>query len=109
MIVLEKLGTSLFFAFCVISIAPIFPVESMLDPESIGKCSLWLIIVYMIISTTCARFKYFHAWKLGETLTNACGFGFNGFDEQKNPKWDLISSVDIVSFEVRFVKHCLIV
>ena len=81
-------------------VAPLFPVESLLDEQFVGRCNLFTVIVYLTITTTCARFKYYHAWKLGETLTNASGFGFNGFDENNNPKWDLISSVDIVDFEV---------
>lgn len=56
----------------------------------------------MLISTACARFKYYHAWKLGESHLNCCGFGFNGFDEvTKKPKWDLLSCVDIIPFEVK--------
>lgn len=37
----------------------------------------------------------------GESHLNCCGFGFNGFDEKtKKPKWDLLSCVDIIPFEV---------
>jgi lysophospholipid acyltransferase 1/2 len=32
---------------------------------------------------------------------NASGFGFNGYDENDQPKWDLLNNVNIVALEVK--------
>ena len=44
--------------------------------------------------------KYYHAWLLADSICNASGLGFNGYDSQGEAKWDLISNVDVVKFEV---------
>lgn len=35
-----------------------------------------------------------------DAVANASGLGFNGYDELGKPKWDLVSNVDIIEFEV---------
>ena len=52
------------------------------------------------MATTIARMKYYHAWLLADAICNASGLGFNGFSERGDAKWDLISNVDILKFEV---------
>lgn len=51
-------------------------------------------------STTVTRFKYYHAWLLADAICNNSGLGFNGYDKDGNDKWDLISNINVVSFEV---------
>ncbi|CAG2183403.1 unnamed protein product [Oppiella nova] len=46
-----------------------------------------------------ARFKYYHAWILGEVICNASGLGFAGFDTNGRPDWELMSNIDIFGFE----------
>jgi hypothetical protein len=38
---------------------------------------------------------------IADAVANASGLGFNGYDELGKPKWDLVSNVDIIEFEVR--------
>jgi hypothetical protein len=52
-----------------------------------------------VLSTTCARFKYYHAWKFGEAIAISAGFGL--IKSENEQKWQYISSVDILGFEVR--------
>jgi lysophospholipid acyltransferase 1/2 len=40
-------------------------------------------------------------WLLAESVNNASGFGFNGFDRNGEPKWDLLTNVNIIELEVR--------
>lgn len=69
-------------------------------------------MVYVIMSTTLVRFKYYHAWILADAICNNSGLGFNGYDENNNPKWDGISNINILKFEVivlskePFSYHC---
>lgn len=51
-------------------------------------------------STTVTRFKYYHAWLMADAICNNSGLGFNGYDKDGNDKWDLISNINVVSFEV---------
>ncbi|XP_022255486.1 membrane-bound O-acyltransferase domain-containing protein 2-like isoform X2 [Limulus polyphemus] len=36
----------------------------------------------------------------GEAVANASGLGFNGFTTDGKPKWDLVSNIDILKFEL---------
>lgn len=63
------------------------------------------ILFYIFLSTTCARFKYYHAWKLGEAIAITTGFGLIK-DDLNELKY--ISSVDIIGFEVNFIRILII-
>lgn len=52
------------------------------------------------MSTTLVRFKYYHAWILADAICNNSGLGFNGYDANNNPRWDGISNINILKFEV---------
>lgn len=43
---------------------------------------------------------YYHAWILADAICNASGFGFNGFDDNGKPIWDLTTNIEIYGFEV---------
>lgn len=58
----------------------------------------WLLLMI----TNIIRFKYYHAWLLADAICNNSGLGFNGYDKDNNAKWDLISNINVVSFEVIF-------
>ena len=57
-------------------------------------------IWYLIIATMLVRFKYYHAWLFADAICNNSGLGFNGFDENNQARWDLVSNVNIFEFEV---------
>lgn len=59
-------------------------------------------LMYLIACTTLTRFMYYHAWILADAVCNASGLGFNGYDKNGNPKWDITQNVDIFGFEVCF-------
>lgn len=83
-VVIRKLSTSTFFAFMVLKFCPLVPVEKMADDDFISSSSYLNYALYMIICTTSARFKYFFAWILGETICNASGLGFAGYIQRNN-------------------------
>jgi lysophospholipid acyltransferase 1/2 len=39
-------------------------------------------------------------WTLADVVNNASGLGFNGYDENDNPKWDLVTNVNIIGCEL---------
>jgi lysophospholipid acyltransferase 1/2 len=46
-----------------------------------------------------SRLKYYVAWHLGEAISNASGLGFNGYESNGEPKWNLISNMNLWKFE----------
>jgi D-alanyl-lipoteichoic acid acyltransferase DltB (MBOAT superfamily) len=55
----------------------------------------------LFVALFLTRAKYYVAWKLAEGATVLSGTGFEGFDEQNNPKgWGGVSNVDILGFEL---------
>lgn len=56
-----------------------------------------------MISTTIVRFKYYHAWLLADAICNNSGLGFNGYESDGNAKWDMITNINVISFEVMHV------
>lgn len=98
---LEKLLTGAFFGLLVLVLTPLFPIFVLSNETYQQNASLVGFMGHMFVSTLCARFKYYFAWKMSESHLNCCGFGFNGFDEQTGKsKWNLVSTIDILSFEV---------
>ena len=57
-------------------------------------------VIYVVLITSIARWKYYTAWILADAICNASGLGFNGHTPQGVEKWDLISNVDIIPVEV---------
>lgn len=53
-----------------------------------------------MMATTVVRFKYYHAWLLADAICNNSGLGFNGYESDGNPKWDMITNINVISFEV---------
>jgi lysophospholipid acyltransferase 1/2 len=68
-------------------------------PEILNK-SLWYRFIYFYISASSQRVKYYVAWVLADVVNNASGLGFNGYDENGNEKWDLVTNVNIIKLEV---------
>lgn len=75
----------------------IFVVDDKFTNESSFTYKLW----YITLATTIVRFKYYYAWLFGDAICNAAGLGFNGYEEDGSPKWDMISNIEILNFEVR--------
>lgn len=44
-----------------------------------------------------------------DAINNAAGFGFNGYDSDGSPRWDLISNLRILNIEVRLRVNCQLV
>lgn len=53
-----------------------------------------------MMATTVVRLKYYHAWLFADAICNNSGIGFNGYDERGKSKWDLISNINVINFEV---------
>ncbi|KAG1671950.1 Membrane-bound O-acyltransferase domain-containing protein 2 [Nymphon striatum] len=96
--VLCKLFISFIFLLIIIFIQPEFPSEFLCADDFTNHSYLW-IMGYLVVFTNVVRFKYYFAWYLSEAVCNASGLGFNGYDENNNPKWNGVSNVDIYGCE----------
>lgn len=80
-------------------LAPHFPSSWLKDQQFLGNGFLYKI-GYLFVSTTLVRMMYYHAWILADAICNASGFGFNGFDDNGKPIWDLTTNIEIYGFEL---------
>ncbi|XP_048453325.1 lysophospholipid acyltransferase 2-like isoform X1 [Rhincodon typus] len=82
-----------------LTVTKAFPVEYNIDETFVTTASLISRVLYLYFSLLAARPKYYFAWNLADAINNAAGFGFNGYDEKGNARWDLISNLNIVNIE----------
>nr|CAD7578419.1 unnamed protein product [Timema californicum] len=99
LVVFKKVVVSVLCALLYVKLIPSFPIQRVKEAEFVEDTTVPYKMCYLIISTTLVRFKYYHAWLLADAICNASGLGFNGFDQNGNPRWDLISNVDVLKFE----------
>lgn len=95
----SKLLLSSTSAMLLLLVAPKFQVDFLRSPEFLVETPFVIRFFYILIFTVLSRLKYYVAWHLGEAVSNATGFGFNGYDQNGKPKWDLISNMELWRFE----------
>ncbi|XP_064547798.1 lysophospholipid acyltransferase 6 isoform X2 [Drosophila montana] len=97
--VIRKVLGSMVCAFIFMKFVKIYPVKNMKEDDFINGTSIPYKFWYAMMATTCIRFKYYHAWLLADAICNNSGLGFTGYDKDGNAKWDLISNINVLSFE----------
>ncbi|XP_052763767.1 lysophospholipid acyltransferase 2-like isoform X2 [Mya arenaria] len=98
-VVVYKLCIALFWLGFHFTFKPVYPEMLNADLEFIRSHVFLYRVWYMLISMLCCRAKYYVAFTLGDAICNASGLGFNGYDSEGNPKWDLITNVSIRGIE----------
>lgn len=96
--VITKVFLTFFVAGVWFNVGTNYTIRSNMNPEILEKPMLYRL-VYYFISAGAQRFKYYLAWVLSDVVANASGLGFNGYDEDDNPKWDLVTNVNIWKLE----------
>uniref|UniRef100_A0A671TYW9 Membrane bound O-acyltransferase domain containing 2b n=1 Tax=Sparus aurata TaxID=8175 RepID=A0A671TYW9_SPAAU len=71
-----------------------------IDDDFIANVPVYAQVVYLYLSMLTTRPKYYFVWTLADAINNAAGFGFNGYDEDGSPRWDLISNLRILNIEL---------
>lgn len=74
------------------------------DDDFLENTTVFYKMWFLMVTTMLVRFKYYHAWIFADAICNNSGIGFNGYDKNGEPKWDLASNVDVYGFEVNFSK-----
>lgn len=95
----EKCLAALFCGVFMVLTPMVFPVKYMATDEFLYESTFLYRMIYMLLAVSMVRFKYYTAFKLGEAVNNAAGLGFNGYDSNGEPKWDLLNNANIFELE----------
>lgn len=98
--VFKKVCLSLSCAIVFTRFLPLYPLDELKDDYFMESTSLTYKFCYLSVVTTLVRFKYYFAWTFADATCNNAGIGFNGYDQHGNAKWDRVSNIDIIKFEV---------
>jgi hypothetical protein len=52
------------------------------------------------MATMAVRFKYYFAWLFADAIVNNAGLGFNGYESDGTAKWDMLTNIYVIPFEV---------
>ncbi|KAM3849366.1 lysophospholipid acyltransferase 2-like, partial [Diretmus argenteus] len=99
MVVVRKLATCFFSLMVFLSVCKVCPVERNVDDDFIASTPFYARVVYLYLSMLTTRPKYYFVWTLADAINNAAGFGFNGYNIDGSPRWDLISNLRILDIE----------
>ncbi|VDM97795.1 unnamed protein product [Thelazia callipaeda] len=90
--VLTKLSQAAIFFLVYFCFADHLTPDIIMNMEYMNlNWPLRLLVIYIV--TSFQRLSYYFAWTLADAIFNLSGFGFSGYDEDKNPQWDLVSNV----------------
>ncbi|XP_077077000.1 lysophospholipid acyltransferase 2b [Siphateles boraxobius] len=98
--VIRKLATCFISLLVFLSVCKVCPVERNVDDDFIATTPFYAQVVYLYLSMLTTRPKYYFVWTLADAINNAAGFGFNGYDSDGLPRWDLISNLRIMNIEL---------
>jgi hypothetical protein len=98
MALLKKLVGVFFLGVIFFKITLVYPIKAHLTPALLNK-PFWYRFIHFNVSSSSQRVKYYLAWVLADAVNNASGLGFNGYDEDGNAKWDLVTNVNIYKEE----------
>ncbi|KAI6191521.1 hypothetical protein M3Y97_00237200 [Aphelenchoides bicaudatus] len=95
------------FAFALVCMAIVGFTNSKANPEQLAEPKMLALPAYqwwlmLDLISTIKRCQYYYAWVFADAVSNLSGFGFNGYDENHKPKWNLISNVNAWNVETSF-------
>ncbi|CAF0983475.1 unnamed protein product [Brachionus calyciflorus] len=84
-----------------------YPLSSNIDPKVLSS-PIWYRILHLHFTCEGQRLYYYIPWTLSDVVNNASGFGFSGYDEKGEPKWDLLTNINILELETSTsMKHLI--
>lgn len=98
--VIEKMVGSLVCAFVFMKFSTVYPIKNLKDNDFMIANGFFDKLWFVMNATTAVRFKYYHAWLMGDAICNNSMLGFNGYDRDGKARWDLISNINVFAFEV---------
>uniref|UniRef100_A0A3Q3WT53 Uncharacterized protein n=1 Tax=Mola mola TaxID=94237 RepID=A0A3Q3WT53_MOLML len=98
--VISKLCTCGLSLAVYLSLCNLLPVERSIDVDFVNSTPFYLQVVYLYLAMLALRPKYYFVWTFADAINNAAGFGFNGYNKDGSPQWDLISNLRIQDIEL---------
>lgn len=95
---LHRLTVVMVCSMLIVLVASRFPV-SILNETRFTEASFITKLLFLIVVTSAARWKYYFAWSTAEAIGNLAGLGFDGVDDQGVARWKLLNNVNIYGFE----------
>lgn len=88
----RKLAESVLYLLIIAKFGALYPAEIIAEPEYMAlPITQWLIWWFFVILLV--RINYYFAWTFADAVCNLSGFGFSGYDERGNAKWELCTNV----------------
>ncbi|RCN35771.1 MBOAT family protein [Ancylostoma caninum] len=89
---MRKLAESILYLLIIAQFGATYPPELIAEKEYLALPYLqwfmwWFIVIFLI------RVNYYFAWTFADSVCNMSGFGFSGYDENGNAKWELCTNV----------------
>ncbi|XP_072221296.1 lysophospholipid acyltransferase 2 isoform X3 [Leuresthes tenuis] len=97
--VISKLCTCAISLGIYLSLYKLLPVDHSIDDDFVKSTPFYLQVIYLYLAMLALRPKYYFIWTLADAINNAAGFGFNGYNKDGSPRWDLISNLRILDIE----------
>uniref|UniRef100_A0A8C3G8J4 Membrane bound O-acyltransferase domain containing 2 n=1 Tax=Cyclopterus lumpus TaxID=8103 RepID=A0A8C3G8J4_CYCLU len=97
--VISKLCTCAISLGIYLSLCTLLPVEHSINDGFVSSTPFHLQVIYLYLAMLALRPKYYFVWTLADAINNAAGFGFNGYNKDGSPRWDLISNLRILDIE----------
>ncbi|KAG8035491.1 hypothetical protein G9C98_006937 [Cotesia typhae] len=98
--VIKKITASLTLAVLFVSFSSLYPIQRVKEQDFLDNTTSAYKIWYLMNSMIFVRCKYYYAWLFADAICNNSGMGYNGRDENGKDRWDLISNVDPIKFEL---------
>lgn len=92
--VLSKLAYAVLCVVLMVGVGQYFSIENLLDPAYMSSFPSMPITVFF--AEFLFYYRYYFIWLLAESINNAAGLGFNGYDKSGNPKWDLVNNAGVI-------------
>ncbi|XP_033217947.1 lysophospholipid acyltransferase 1-like isoform X2 [Belonocnema kinseyi] len=83
-----------------------YDIQNMTDDEFLKNTSMFYKIWCLNILASIHRLNYYFAWVFVDAICNNAGFGFNGFDENGQIQWTLVTNVNVWEIEVKNIEAC---
>lgn len=100
MVVFKKVVASMTCVIIFVKFLPMYPLQALKDDDFLENTSLLYKFWYLNNATLLVRFKYYFAWLFADAICNNLGMGFNGYNDDGSAKWNKLSNIDIIGFEV---------
>ncbi len=79
----------------------LFLIRILSKERSVLEMNFLYRIGHMWLTAFLQRTIFYFAWSLADCVCVASGLGFNGYDPNGEPKWDLLTNFDFKNVEVQ--------